>query len=124
VQGPKLIEELPIDKLLAHLVEELRAATTFDQAAGATLRPMLATTARSLAASAFASTGRVVRGMLHLRPDDGYQRLVVLDAGASVVSAPGTVATSLPSATAWRWVAEHQRAIAVDVNLGKVALGG
>ena len=89
-----MTEELLIDRLLSKLVEALRATTTFEQAAGATLRPMLALTARSLAASPFASTGRVVRGMLHLRPDDGYQRLVVLEDGASAVSAPGSTADS------------------------------
>ncbi len=113
---------LPIEKLLSQLVETLRATTTFEDAATATLRPMLALTARSLAASPFASMGRVVRGMLHLRPDDGYQRLVVLEGAASAVSAPGAAQTRLPSATAWRWVAEHQRAVAVDVTLGRVAL--
>jgi len=64
----------------------------------------------------------VVRGMLHLRPDDGYQRLVVLEGGASKVSAPDATHAHLPSATAWRWVAEHLKNISVDVNLGRVAL--
>lgn len=117
-----MTDEIAIGPLLTKLVESLRAAATFEQAATATLRPMLALTARSLAASAFAKTGRVVRGMLHLRPDDGYRRLVVLEEGANAVTAPGSAQTGLPSATAWRWVAEHQRAIAVDVTLGKVAL--
>ena len=118
------MEDAPIDRLLARLVDELRAATTFEQAATSTLLSMLALTGRSLAASAFASTGKVVRGMLHLRPDDGYQRLVVLEDGARAVAAPDATQARLPSATAWRWVAEHQRAISVDVNLGKVALDG
>ena len=117
-----MTEELLIDKLLSKLVEALRTTTTFAEAAAATLRPMLAVTARSIAASPFASSGRVVRGMVHLRPNDGYQRLVVLEEGASAVSAPGSIQTRLPSATAWRWVAEHQRAIAVDVALGRITL--
>ncbi len=117
-----MTEELLFDKLLSKLVEALRATTTFEQAAGATLRTMISLTARSLAASPFASTGRVVRGMLHLRPDDGYQRLVVVEGAAGAAAGVEATQTRLPSATAWRWVAEHQRAVAVDVALGRVAL--
>jgi DNA-binding NtrC family response regulator len=119
-----MAEALSFDRLLSRLVQGLRGASTFEEAAGVTLRPMLAITSSSLDGSPFASSGRVVRGMLHLRPDDGYQRLVVIEGGSTAVSTLGPADARLPSATAWRWVAEQQRAIAVDVNLGRVQVDG
>jgi DNA-binding NtrC family response regulator len=119
-----MTERLPIDQLLSRLTLGLRGAATFEQAATITLEPMLELAAAALASSAFAGAGRIVRAMLHLRPDDGYQRLVVLEEGASAVSAVGTSGAHLPSTTAWRWVAESQRAISVDVNIGRVQLEG
>jgi DNA-binding NtrC family response regulator len=134
-----MTDSLPLDRLLANHAAALRDAATFEHAATATLRPMLALASDALAASRFASSGRIVRAMLHLRPDDGYRQLVVLEAGANEVSpldapagraevrrgegAPVGVAR-VPSATAWRWVAEHQRALSVDVHVGRVQLEG
>jgi DNA-binding NtrC family response regulator len=108
-----------LDAVVAALVIELRAATTLERAAHAVLKPMLAMTQSALVSSAFASSGRVVRATLHLRPDDAYRRLVVLEAGPAAVS-DGSADARLTSATAWRWVAEQRRAIAVDVNIGRV----
>jgi DNA-binding NtrC family response regulator len=119
-----MTELLPIDRLLSRLIVGLRDAVTFEQAATGTLHPMLAVTTSALAGSSFATAGRVVRAMLHLRPDDGYQRLVVLEGNASEVSTIAAGEARLPSTTAWRWVAEHQCAISVDVNLGRVQLEG
>jgi DNA-binding NtrC family response regulator len=62
--------------------------------------------------------------MAHLRPDDGYRQLVVLEAGAGAVAAVDPSAGRVPSATAWRWVAERGRALAVDVNIGRVEIEG
>jgi DNA-binding NtrC family response regulator len=119
-----MMEPLPIDRLLSELVAALREAATFEQAATATLAPMLALASEALAGSPFGSSGRIVRAMLHLRPDDGYRQLVVLEAGASALSTLEVAAAWLPSATAWRWVADHQRALSVDVHVGRVQLEG
>jgi DNA-binding NtrC family response regulator len=119
-----MMEPLPIDRLLSELVAALREAATFEQAATATLAPMLALASEALAASPFGSSGRIVRTMLHLRPDDGYRQLVVLEAGASTLSTLEVAAAWLPSATAWRWVADHQRALSVDVHVGRVQIEG
>ena len=107
---------------LTGLLLRLRGAATFEQAAAMTLHPMLELASLALANSTFAGSGRVVRGMLHLRPDDGYRRLVVLEAGESDVASLDSVQQRLPSATAWRWVAERGQAVSVDVNLGAVQL--
>ncbi|HMY18964.1 MAG TPA: sigma-54-dependent Fis family transcriptional regulator, partial [Polyangium sp.] len=63
-------------------IAKLREATFFEDAALVILRAALETTAARLQASPFAKSGRVLRGMLHLRPGDGYRRLVVADAAS------------------------------------------
>ncbi len=98
-------------------VTRLRAARTFEDAASSMLREMLEVAKETLSQSAFASRGKVLRAMAHLRPGDGYRRLVLLE------NAPtsGDVAISyLPSANVWRWIATRQCPIAVDVPLGRV----
>ncbi|WP_437953964.1 sigma 54-interacting transcriptional regulator [Sorangium sp. So ce296] len=68
--------------------------------------------------------GRILRAMVHLRPDDGYVRLVALDAlpagGRGVLTRGG--GAHLSSATAWRWVKEHNQSVQIDVVLGEVTL--
>lgn len=107
---------------LTDFMMNIRGATTFEEAAAVTLRPMLEVARVALAASPFAESGKIVRGMLHLRPDDGYRRLVVLEAGGTSVSAVESNQHRLPSATAWRWVAERGQGVSIDVNLGRVQL--
>jgi transcriptional regulator with AAA-type ATPase domain len=119
-----MTEPLPIDRLLSTLIVGLREAGTFEHAATATLAPMLSLASEALAASPFASSGRIVRAMMHLRPDDGYRQLVVLEAGASALSSLEAAPARVPSATAWRWVAEHRRALSVDVHVGRAQLEG
>ncbi|HEU4406131.1 MAG TPA: sigma 54-interacting transcriptional regulator [Polyangiaceae bacterium] len=104
----------------ADFVAKLRAAATFEAAAAATLGPMIDLCAAALAESRFGASGKIVRGMVHLRPADGYRRLAVLEAGGRAVTGVEAGETRLPSATAWRWVAELKVAVAVDVNTGRV----
>jgi DNA-binding NtrC family response regulator len=105
----------------AEFVAKLRAAATFEEAAAATLAPMIELSAAALAEGRFGADAKVVRGMIHLRPGDGYRRLAVLEAGGRAVTGVEAAGeTGLPSATAWRWVAEHKVAVSVDVNLGRV----
>lgn len=112
----------PIEATLTDLAAQIRAASTFEEAAALTLRSMLEITQAALAASPFGSSGRVVRGILHLRPDNDYRRLVVLEAGKTTVSPVDGTKTRLPSATAWRWVAERGQGVSIDVTLGRVQL--
>ncbi|HRI65423.1 MAG TPA: sigma 54-interacting transcriptional regulator [Polyangium sp.] len=98
-------------------VERLRKSRTFEDAALSMLREMLNVAKEALSKSPFASRGKVLRGMAHLRPGDGYRRLMVLDDGP----AGGDMSISyLPSANVWRWIATQQTSIAVDVPLGRV----
>jgi DNA-binding NtrC family response regulator len=115
-----MTETLLKDAKLTELFQQVRNVYTFEEAAALVLRAMIEVTQNALALSSFSSSGRVVRAMLHLRPDDGYRRLVVLEAGSLKVSAVDAKQTRLPSATVWRWVAERGVGVSLDVNIGRV----
>jgi hypothetical protein len=66
-------------RLMAMLME----AGSFEEAASATLRLMLELAEQALAASRYAEQGRILRGMIHLRPEEDYRGLAVLEAGAA-----------------------------------------
>lgn len=105
---------------IAPLVAALLASSAFEQAAGAVLRGMLERAGRAVDESRFAGRGRILRGMVHLRPSDGYRGLVALEAGSAGAAReigegePGQI----PSASAWRWVAAYGCAVSIDVTLG------
>jgi DNA-binding NtrC family response regulator len=111
------------EKLTA-LLAALAQATTFDEAATATLRAMLATADEALGAGPFAAQGKLLRAMAHLRPADGYRRLTVVehavDEAPESAAEPAAAPSYLPSATAWRWVAAHRCAVSIDVQLRQV----
>ncbi len=109
---------------VGELLSTLRNARTFEDAAAAVLRPMLAAVGRALAASPLGPRARVLRGMVHLRPDDGYRQLVVLERRSDKKGGDGFAIHRSPdllsSATAWRWVAERRCPVEIDVALGKL----
>src|SRR5262245_30731652 len=95
--------------LITSLLRAVLASRTLEEAALAVLRPALVIADQAIEASRFTPRGRMLRGMIHLRPDDGYRGLVVLEAGTqqAMENAPVEAEPSCgPSATAWRWVAE------------------
>jgi DNA-binding NtrC family response regulator len=106
------------------LLAILGRAATFDDAANAALRAILDAAADALRESPFAAQGKILRAMAHLRPDGGYRQLAVVEHAAEQddEAAPGPAGgpPSLPSATAWRWIAEHRAAVSIDVWLGVV----
>ncbi len=111
----------PATRLMARLME----AVSFEEAADATLRLMLEVAEQTFAASRYAGQGRILRGMIHLRPEEGYRGLAVREAGAaeqpSQVAADAMAGLETPllaSATAWQLVAERCCAISIDVILG------
>ncbi|XXT14618.1 sigma 54-interacting transcriptional regulator [Sorangium sp. So ce429] len=115
---------------IASLLAAVMSSTTFEDAATSVLRRMLDLASEALAASPYAKRGTLLRGMVHLRPMDGYRMLVVLDEGTaraapvSLSQAPGRPGSGayLPSATAWRWVAQHRCSVSIDVPADKVRL--
>jgi DNA-binding NtrC family response regulator len=107
----------------------LHAARHFEQAALVTLRTLLRMSARALEASRFARQGKLLRGVVHLRPADAYRRLVALEYAAVKNDSPGEEAllpgdgpllALLASASAWRAVLEHGCAISIDVGGGRL----
>lgn len=104
---------------LQEFLGEVRHAELFEDAAARTLTAMLAVSAAALAASPWAARARLARGMVHLRPSDGYRQLVVLEAGGAGAAPPSSM-TRLPSTTAWRLIAKHGCAAAIDVNAGHI----
>jgi MoxR-like ATPase len=106
----------PAIQLMALLTE----AGSFEEAASATLRLMLEVAEQALAASRHAGRGRLLRGIIHLRPEEGYRGLAVREAGVegTADATAGMETPLLASATAWQLVAERRCAISIDVVLG------
>ena len=100
------------------LIGQLMNAPTFEAASAVALRAMLRGAVRATEASAWPDA-RVLRAMVHLRPQGGYRGLRVLEAGEETGAEP-PVLSYMPSASAWRWVETHRRAAAIDVGLALV----
>jgi DNA-binding NtrC family response regulator len=98
---------------------ELREAKYFEDAASVVLREMTETTKAALAQTPHARRGRILRGMVHLRPGDGYRRLFVLD---STPPRGGAGTVHVPSASAWRFVVQHDSPVGIDVPIGRACL--
>lgn len=121
----------PMRDIILSLVTMLAQARCFEEAAEGVLAPVLRLCSEALSASPFHNVGRILRGMVHLRPADGYRRLVIVEEPALRRGEPRArpaprraaekpVPVFLPSATAWRWVAEHRCPVSIDVTTGKV----
>src|ERR1041384_978467 len=104
----------PVDPL-GPLILSLLDATTFEEAAKPMLVDMLSAAEDCIARSPLANRGRLLRGVIHLRPDDSYQRLFGIEhPNGERVEGTGY----LTSANVWRWVSEHQMAVSIDVKPG------
>jgi DNA-binding NtrC family response regulator len=104
---------------ISAVIAALKGAQTFEDAATTTLDTLLDVVGAALAASRFAARGRVLRGMVHLRPGEGYKRLVVVEREPRASRRSEADKRSLPSASAWRWVVERGAPVAIDVNAGE-----
>ena len=103
----------------SRLSAALFGAASFDEAARLTLRALLELATAQLSASRWAGTGRIMRGIVHFRPADGYRRLLAVDVQPGERAIAGAI---VPSVSAWRWVAEHRGPVAVDINRATVKL--
>lgn len=107
---------------LVSLSRCLRAAGGFEEAAEATARALLDRCEEALAASSFAGRANLLRTIVHLRPRGAYTRLAAVtprEMGAASSRAHCEVAAS---ASAYRWVQEHESSVAIDVYLGQVTV--
>lgn len=119
----------PRDEAIVSMISRLIAASSFEDAATALLHSMLAVAEDRLAGAGYAwsrassrsspssSAGRVLRGVVHLRPEGGYQQLFGIE-HASGAPVEGT--GYLTSANVWRWVAEHRCSVSIDVHLSSI----
>lgn len=99
-----------LDALILQLLE----AKDFEAAARVTLLAMLAVTEEQLASGPLAGRGRLLRGVIHLRPNDAYQRLF----GIEHPHGEHVQGTGYTSANVWRWVSEHRTAVSINVRTG------
>jgi DNA-binding NtrC family response regulator len=100
---------------LAELADELSRARTFEEAAAPCLSALLWAAAEALEGSRFSGEARILRGIVHLRPGEGYRGLVVLDLGAErVFHAQGD--EFVISTAAWRTISKRDCAVAIDVE--------
>lgn len=93
-------------------------ATTFDQVATALGNVMIEMLREAIDDSDFAESAEVLRVMVHVRPDDGYRKLAIIEGSDETAQQPA--ASCVPSATAWRWVASHRSAVSIDGVIGRV----
>jgi DNA-binding NtrC family response regulator len=113
-----------VETLLSKLIEKLARAEAFEDAADVALGTAIEIAKGAIQSSAFSKNARVLRAMIHYRPDDGYRRLVAVDVGADGALSHAKVGDTahVPSATAWQWVRGHESPAAIDVTLGTVML--
>jgi DNA-binding NtrC family response regulator len=97
------------------LLLRFQEAKDFEAAAKMVLVAMLAVAEERLAQSPLAASGRLLRGVLHLRPDDSYQHLFGIEhPHGDRMEGTGY----LTSVNVWRWVSEHRTAVSIDVQSG------
>ncbi len=105
----------------AEYLAALRGADHFEAAAVACLRRLMGLAERAIQEGyGLFRRSSVLRAMLHVRPGEGYSGLYVLEQGDDLLTAPGDLAATLPSAGAWDRVRKDGAAVALDVGLGWV----
>lgn len=115
---------MPTMDPVAQLALRLRTAASFEDAAERTLEPMLELVQHAITAAPHCGGGTLVRGALHLRPVDAYQRLLVLERGDGGAGYRRGNSLGAQATTAWRWVEHHKAAVWVDVAIDRVTPHG
>ncbi|MFO0587920.1 MAG: sigma 54-interacting transcriptional regulator [Polyangiaceae bacterium] len=112
-----------METLLSKLIEKLAKVEAFEEAAEIALGTAIEIVRLAITGSAYSKNARVLRAVLHHRPDDGYRRLVAVDVAESGATLPLKLgdAPHMPSAAAWQWVRGYETAAAIDVALGAVS---
>ncbi|WP_437953708.1 sigma 54-interacting transcriptional regulator [Sorangium sp. So ce296] len=105
------------DEIFTALVPRLVSATYFEEAATAVLQAMFACVEEALADGPLASRARILRGVVHLRPEGTYQRLFGIDR-ASGARIEGT--GYLTSGSVWSWIEQHRCSVSIDVQRASI----
>ena len=104
---------MPRDETLAALVPRLVSATYFEDAATAVLEAMFAGVEAAIDGGPYAARGRVLRGVVHLRPDGSYQRLFGVERSTGArVEGVGYVT----SGNVWTYIEENRCSVSIDVQ--------
>ncbi|MEO7729728.1 MAG: sigma 54-interacting transcriptional regulator [Kofleriaceae bacterium] len=78
---------------------------------------MFASAEEALAAGAYPTRARILRGVVHLRPEDSYQRIFGLEhPSGACMEGPGY----LTSGNVWRWIENHRCSVSIDVQRGSL----
>lgn len=111
-----------METLLSKLIEKLARAEAFEDAAEATLGVAVEIVRTAIQSSPFSKNARVLRAIIHHRPDDGYRRLVGVSVAETGAVAPVKLGdpACMASASAWQWVRGHETSAAIDLALGTV----
>src|SRR5512145_1109618 len=105
---------MDVISLLSALAANLHAAKDFETAGAHLLAAMFEATAGALRQEHdLDPEHRVLRGVIHCRPEDGYRRLWSKQCEPVEADAPSD---ELPSATAWAWVARYHCPVSIDVD--------
>lgn len=104
------------------VLDALKAAPTFQQASAVILREVLGVAREAIARSAYAGPETLQRATIHVRPEDSYRALAVMEAEGGELATTDRKGRSLSSSTAWRWVRSRRQPIWMDVNLARVYL--
>lgn len=113
-----------MEALLSKIIENLAQAESFEDAAEATLGTAAEIVRQAILSSTYAKNARVLRVVLHHRPDDGYRRLSSVDISEDGTRSPVKLGDSaaIASASAWQWARGHESAAAIDLLTGTVVL--
>lgn len=103
------------DEALLALIPRLVSAAYFEDAAVATLQAMFTCAAEAIAAGPYRGQARILRGVVHLRPEGSYQRLYGLN---STSSERMLGLGYLTSGSVWSWIETHRCSVSIDVERG------
>ena len=106
--------------LIRSMLAQLRAAATFDDAAAGFLGAVRGLVNDAIEASDYARDASFARGVLHIRPDEGYRGLVVLEGAHRFPVVEVSDSDIVSSTSAWRFLNEQRQPLAIDVLSGQV----
>lgn len=104
------------------MLASLASATTFDDAAASFLSTVRSVVDAAIQGGEHARDGSFARGVLHIRPDRGYRGLVVLEETDRFPVVEVNESDIVSSASAWRFLNEHRKPLAIDVLSGQVTV--
>lgn len=108
---------VPEVEILSTFLTRLVGAPSFEGAGRALLEATFERVDAALAGGPYVSLGRILRGVIHLRPDGSYQRLFGLERATGLkVEGTGYVT----SGNVWSWIEDHRCSVSIDLRRGSM----